>query len=384
MLRRKHILLLLEWYDYRIHRGVAQIARENGWQLNCPKSFTHNEGILNNWKGDGCIALLQCTQTLEYFRTHKIPLVDLGLGDHNLSIPRVVTDNEVIGRLAAEHFRDHGYKEVFALTADGIKMYEERLQAFITHMEADGGKVTVFDSAGRTESKVIQELQDLAQAQGRKMEELSVGFFAFQDTAAAEMISICLKNNLRVPENIAVLGVDNDDLVNQGLSVGLSSVDSDQEGLGLTAARTLQKLLDSNSSKSSDSILRHPPSGVVSRLSTDCYAVANPLVANALHWIKNNFYHGIQATDVAEAMGVTQQGLQKAFANCYSKSPGQEIRHQRTHAVAHLLQTTEANLDEIAKNCGYYSVNSLINSFRAEHGTTPGNYRKRLKLASNA
>jgi LacI family transcriptional regulator len=135
---------------------------------------------------------------------------------------------------------------------------------------------------------------------------------------------------------------------------------------------------------SSGSILRHPPIGVVSRLSTDFCAVANPLVANALHWIKNNFYHGIQATDVAEAMGVTQQGLQKAFANCYSKSPGKEIRHQRTHAVAHLLQTTGANLDEIAKNCGYYSVNSLINSFRAEHGTTPGNYRKRLRLASNA
>ena len=91
-----------------------------------------------------------------------------------------------------------------------------------------------------------------------KWKKLSVGFFAFQDTAAAEMISICLKNNLRVPENIAVLGVDNDDLVNQGLSVGLSSVDSDQEGLGLTAARTLQKLLDSNSSRSSDSILRQP------------------------------------------------------------------------------------------------------------------------------
>ena len=382
MLRRKHILLLLEWYDYRIHRGVAQVARENGWQLNCPKSFTHNEGILNNWQGDGCIALLQCTQTLDYFRTHEIPLVDLGLGDHNLPITRVVTDNEAIGRLAAEHFRDHGYKDVFALTAEGIKMYEERLQAFITYMEADGGNVTVFDSAGRRESKVIKELHNLAQTRGRKVEELSVGFFAFQDTAAAEMISICLKNNLRVPENIAVLGVDNDDLVNQGLSVQLSSVDSDQEGLGRAAARALQKLLASNSTASSSSIVRHPPKGVVSRLSTDSYAVANPLVANALHWIKNHFYDGIQATDVAEAMGVTQQGLQKAFANCYSKSPGQEIRYQRTHAVAHLLQTTEANLDEIAKNCGYYSVNSLINSFRAEHGTTPGNYRKRLRLAS--
>ncbi len=100
------------------------------------------------------------------------------------------------------------------------------------------------------------------------------------------MISICLKNNLRVPENIAVLGVDNDDLVNQGLSVQLSSVDSDQEGLGRAAARALQKLLASNSTASSGSIVRHPPKGVVSRLSTDSYAVANPLVANALHWIK--------------------------------------------------------------------------------------------------
>ncbi len=381
MLRRKHILLLLEWYDYRIHRGVAEVARENGWQLNCAKSSSHSEGILSNWKGDGCIALLNRPQTLDYFRTHKMPLVDLGLGDHTLPVTRVVTDNDAIGRLAAEHFRDHGYKDVFALTAEGIKMYEERLQAFITHMEADGGNVTVFDSAGRRESKVMKELHNLALTRGRKVEELSVGFFAFQDTAAAEMISICLKNNLRVPENIAVLGVDNDDLVNQGLSVQLSSVDSDQEGLGRAAGRALQKLLASNSTASSGSIVRHPPKGVVSRLSTDSYAVANPLVANALHWIKNHFYDGIQATDVAEAMGVTQQGLQKAFANCYSKSPGQEIRYQRTHAVAHLLQTTEANLDEIAKNCGYYSVNSLINSFRAEHGTTPGNYRKRLKLA---
>ncbi len=382
MLRRKHILLLLEWYDYRIHRGVAEVARENGWQLNCAKSSSHSEGILNNWKGDGCIALLNRPQTLDYFRTHEMPLVDLGLGDHTLPVTRVVTDNDAIGRLAAEHFRDHGYKDVFALTAEGIKMYEERLQSFITHMEADGGNVTVFDSAGRRESKVMKELHNLALTRGRKVEELSVGFFAFQDTAAAEMISICLKNNLRVPENIAVLGVDNDDLVNQGLSVQLSSVDSDQEGLGRAAARALQKLLASNSTASSGSIVRHPPKGVVSRLSTDSYAVANPLVANALHWIKNHFYDGIQATDVAEAMGVTQQGLQKAFANCYSKSPGQEIRYQRTHAVAHLLQTTEANLDEIAKNCGYYSVNSLINSFRAEHGTTPGNYRKRLRLAS--
>ena len=79
-------------------------------------------------------------------------------------------------------------------------------------------------------------------------------------------------------------------------------------------------------------------------------AVRNPLVSNALHWIKNNFYKGIQATDVAQAMGVTQQGLQKAFTKSYIRSPGNEIRHQRVQAVAFLLRTTNAKLETIAKN----------------------------------
>lgn len=384
MLKRKHILLLLEWYDYRIHRGVAQIARKNGWQLNCPKDILQSDHILSNREIDGCIALLQGTETLEYFRKNQIPLVDMGLGNHKLPIPRVVTDNRAIAQLAAEHFREYGYKQVFVLDPDNVKMYEERLDAFKLFMEKDGGTVTTFHSAGRTESRVIDELKQLASSQDRKLEELSVGFFAYQDTAAAEMISVCLQNNLRVPENVAVLGVDNDDLVNQGLTVELSSVDSDQEGLGAAAARTLLELLKEKKSSNSRTIIRHPPLGVIARRSTDCYAVENPLVANALHWIKNNFYYGIQASDVATAMGVTQQGLQKAFANCYSKSPGQEIRHQRTHAVSHLLKSTEATLEEIARNCGYCTVNSLINSFRVTFGTTPGRYRKVNKISNKS
>lgn len=383
MIRRKHIMLLLEWYDYRIHRGVAKVARENGWQLNCPKDPVTNEGILKDWKGDGCIALLQGTETLEYFRTHNIPLVDLGLGNHSLPVPRIVTDNDEIGRLAAEHFRDQGYKEAFALRTNGINMYDERLNAFRHHMEADGGKVTTLQSAGKRESRVIQEFAQIAHSRGRKLEELSIGFFAYQDMMAAEVISMCLQNNLRVPENVAVLGVDNDDLVNKGLTVELSSVDSDQEGLGILAGNILLEQMNDPGRYASQTIIRHKPKGIVARQSTDCYAVENPLVANALHWIKNNFYNGIQASDVADAMEVTQQGLQKAFANSYSKSPGQEIRHQRTLAVCHLLTSSEATLEEIAKNCGYCTVNSLINGFRASYGTTPGKFRKKHKAETS-
>ena len=372
-------MLLLEWYDYRIHRGVAKVARQNGWQLNCPKDLAANEGILKDWQGDGCIALLENDETLEHFRRLKIPLVDLGLRNHKLKIPRVITDNAAIGRLAGEHFRDFGHREVFAVDPGVKGMYRERLDGLRRHLEADGGIVTVLNSSRTIQQDIIDEIEAIAQARGQSLQELSLGFFAYQDTMASEMISLCLRRDLRVPENIAVLGVDNDDLINSGLMMGLSSVDSDQEGLGAEAARLLQTLLEDPEKSNTTKIYRHKPIRVVARRSTDCFAVRNPLVASALHWIQKNYYKGIQATDVAEAMGVTQQGLQKAFASSYNRSPGQEIRHQRVQAVAHLLSTTNAKLEDIAANCGYYSVNSLINSFRTAHNTTPGKFRQQKR-----
>jgi LacI family transcriptional regulator len=129
-------------------------------------------------------------------------------------------------------------------------------------------------------------------------------------------------------------------------------------------------------------VIRQKPIGVVARQSTDCYAVRNPLVAEALHWIQHHFQRGIQATDVAEAVGITQQGLQKAFKESYVRSPGQEIRYQRARAVADLLKCTDATLETISKNCGYCSVDTLINGFKAVYECTPGKYRKQNQLQS--
>lgn len=375
MLKRKHVMLLLEWYDYRIHRGVAQVARKCGWQLNCPKGLVTNEGVLKGWKGDGCITLLENDQTFEYLRKLNIPLVDLGLRNHPLRIPRMITDNAEIGRLAAEHFRDFGHREVLVVDPGKNAMHRERLEGLRKHIHADGGQVTVLKGSTGIRHEVIEKLKGIAKKRGQALKELSLGFFAYQDTMASEMISLCLRHELRVPENIAVLGVDNDDLINGGLMMGLSSVDSDQEGLGLAAALLLESMLEDPHNTKFTRIYRHKPMGVVARQSTDCFAVRNPLVANALHWIQKNYYRGIQATEVAEAMGVTQQGLQKAFASTHSRAPGQEIRYQRIQAVAHLLGTTNAKLADIAANCGYYSVNSLINNFRSVYATTPGKFR---------
>ena len=130
--------------------------------------------------------------------------------------------------------------------------------------------------------------------------------------------------------------------------------------------------------KSSGKIIRHPPKKLIARQSTDSYAVDNKLVAGALNWINCNFQKGIFAADVAKAFNVTQQGLQKAFNDHYIRTPGQEIRYRRAKAVANLLECTDVTLNEIAKNCGYYSVDTLISGFKAVYNQTPGRYRQQI------
>ena len=386
MIKTKHILLLLEWYDYRIHKGVAQMARKYGWHLDCPKnqsSISLKSGILKDWDGDGCIAMIESNETFEYLENKNIPIVDLGLRTHKNPVFRMTTDNEKIGMMAAEHLRDFGHKEIFVLDHGKNPMYIERLQSLKKYCKQNDCKVTILKSTNEIQYETIKELEQIFEIRGEKLREKSIGFFAYNDSIAADLISLCLRNEINVPENIAILGVDNDDLIISSLSLGLSSVDSDQEGLGVSSAKLMHSILESDKGLVKTEAYRHRPKGVVARRSTDCYAVRNPLVSNALHWIQNNFYNGIQATDVADAMNVSQQGLQKAFAKSYVRSPGNEIREQRLKAVAFLLKTTSANLNTIAKNCGFYSVNSLINSFRKKYKTTPGKFREMHKQERN-
>lgn len=395
MNKNRQILLLLEWYDYRIHQGVANIAKDEGWFLYCPsKSGANSKEVLDYWDGDGCILLLANQETIDFIKDSKkmisTPTVDFGLYDLRRDINRVVPDNQEVIRLAVDHFRDQGYKEIFTVSPGDNQMCQERYKYLKKFMETNGGKVNLLETASHSDrsfhisinDEIIKELEAIAIKRNLKSkDELSIGFFAYDDVMAAQMIRLLLHYDIRIPETIAVLGVDNDELVNSTLNIGLSSIDCDLVGLGERAAIELKNILNKKN-QSSGKIIRHKPKGLIARRSTDCYAVKNPLVSEALYWIQNNFQKGILATNVAEALGVTQQGLQKAFHENYIRTPGQEIRYQRSMAVANLLECTNATLEEIAQNCGYYSVDTLINGFKEHFKTTPGKYRRDKKIKS--
>ena len=389
MNKPKQILLLLEWYDYRIHKGIAKMAKELGWVLYCPsKTLANNVNLLEDWDGDGCIALLANKSTIDFFSQYKKPAIDLGLNNHNLPINRVVTDNNKIAKLAADHFRDQGHREIFTISPKSSLMHQERYDYLKKYMDMHGGKITVLDKVGKTfhetfgfefiDHEIIKQLEQIAKNQKKSLSKLSIAFFAYDDDMASQLIRILVQHNVKIPENVAILGINNDELINAGLHVGLTSIDCDLEGLGEKAANELNKIINGEI-LSDGTMIRHSPKNLIARRSTDSYAVENTLVSNALHWINNNFHTGILASDVADFFKITQQGLQKAFNEHYIRTPGQEIRYQRAKAVANLLETTEIPLEEIAKNCGYYSVDSLISAFKVLFDTTPGKYRRSFK-----
>jgi LacI family transcriptional regulator len=376
------ILLLLEWYDYRLHYGVSQAAYEFGYQVNCPRNPDFIElGAFKNGDFSGCIALSLRQQTIEALHKKNIPIVELGLEPYPTKIRRVLPDNKKVGEIASEHFREHGYKKILSLNLTNNEMYQERIASLKKFSEKYGASLQVLES-NISSKNLFPELESIAASEGKTLKESSLALFALTDVIGSNFIAKAIEYGLKVPENIAVLGVDNDTLLQNSLPIKLSSIDTNPEGIGYKAVEILHK--DNLSEPlTKDKITLIKPKGVLSRLSSSIYNVENELVARALNWIHNNFYKGIQAVDVAAALSVSQQGLQRAFAQDHERSPGQEIRYQRVNAVAALLRQTNVQLEEISRSCGFTNPDTLIVNFREQYGITPGKYRKKFIITSH-
>ena len=366
----------LEWYDYRMHLGIAKEIKKLGWKL---ESFRYsgfvNTPAFKNLKVDGCIGLSISQDTLNKLLGMNVPVVELGHCPSDREIVRIVPSNVRVAKMAAEHFRDSGYKNVVALNPNKLKMYNERVDNLKRFMEKYGGGVTVLNSSV-VNSDMFDELAELAAKNGNALKKSSFAFFAYTDAIGANIVSSAQRQGLKVPENIAVLGVDNDNIFNESLQIPLSSVDTNPEEIGRKSLEILSRIIVENEYPENP-IVHIPPSGVVCRNSTSNFNVEDELVARALNWISKNFHMPIQAVDIARELNVSQQGMQKAFIRSHVRTPGQEIRYQRVQEVAKLLRQSTVNLQVIASACGFLSADTMIVNFKKQYDMTPGEFRNK-------
>ncbi|MHC4882368.1 MAG: AraC family transcriptional regulator [Planctomycetota bacterium] len=331
------------------------------------------------WYGDGIISFCGYRNDLmEFIRQAPFPKVELSLVRDDLDVPRVASDNFRIGQLAAEYFLERHFRNfAWAPFADDTPN-AERLAGFHEPLSQFGLKITELPTnlVAKDQSMSIdwaQNRKSLIRALQQTPKPFAV--FAYNDSVGVEVIDACLEAELLVPEEVAVLGVDNDQIVCESVPVPLSSVQFDLDVLAYEGAALLDRLMDGLTPP--QRLTRVSPRGIFTRLSTDILAIDNVEVAKALRYIWTHHTNSsLSAEQVASQTTITSRGLQKAFRNRLNRSIHQEIIRVRMEKVTQLLKNTNHPIASIASRTGFASDTNLFRAFRRIHKISPGEYRK--------
>ncbi|MBA3481533.1 MAG: DNA-binding transcriptional regulator [Pirellulales bacterium] len=368
-------------YDRRIVRGVAAYVQKHrrDWSLYVEEDLIARLPDLKTWAGDGIIANLDDRRIARAVKSLGVPVVGVGGGygyyEENPEIPYVRTDNRAIARLAAEHLINLGFRR-FAFCSEpptrSNGWAKERADAFTECVTEAGFECEVF--AGRY-SPAKQWRRSQAALQ-KWLERLSrpIGMMACTDARARHVMQACRAAGLRVPDDIAIVGVDNDDIMCELAQPPLTSIEQGAMRVGFEAAALLDDMMGGKRPQQQRTAV--PPEGLVPRQSTDVMAVADEDVAEAIRYIRQRACDPIQVRDVLEVARMSRSTLEARFREAIGRSIHAEIRRVQIDVARRLLVTTNMPIKEVVQRVGVSSVQYFTAMIRHATGQTPGEIRK--------
>lgn len=327
---------------------------------------------LRHWQGDGIIARVDSAATATALRRTGLPVVDVSAERAKSEFPRVSIDNGAVAQLAATHLLGRNLRH-FAYCGDAQYLWSrQRGTAFARVLRGHGLRSAEFP-AGRTAGKGWErEMQAIAAWLSGLPKP--VGVFACFDGRAQQVLEACHVAGLAVPDEVAVLGVDDDELICELCDPPLSSVLPNARRTGYEAAALLARLMAGRKLVPADS-KEIEPVRVVERRSTDALAVADRHVAAALRYIREHAHDGIGVKDVLRAVPVSRTLLERKFSHLVGESPHRQIRRHQLDKVRQLLAETGLPVARIADMTGFESASYLSTVFRRETKETPRAYR---------
>ncbi|MEY4245455.1 MAG: hypothetical protein RLZZ245_3040 [Verrucomicrobiota bacterium] len=369
------------WFVHEINVGVARYARSAGWIL---EDLASHSGVVDSdWCGDGVITLVEDIRSplVRFLKRAKVPVVNLTGHFPELPYPCVLQDNHAIGRTAAEELIGRGIKNLAFFTIDrDVPVVVERMAGFREAALVAGCTYQTIDytdekSKGKSQQSMIRWL-------AAKLLKLPkpLGTMAQFDAEANIIVQACLLVELQVPEDVAVVGVDNDPIYSELGPIPLTSVNSNRELLGYRGAELLNQLM--RGAPHPKETIRVPSGGVTVRQSTNIFATADVGLSKALHFIKENASKTICVDDVAMASGISRRSLYHKFNAQVGRSIQEEIIRQRLNLAKDLLVSSDLKLDAVAYDCGFEGATSLSNAFRLHLGVGPSAFRKKSRSKS--
>lgn len=355
----------------RLH-GVAQVVRRLGWRMMLVRESGKTAAREVVRLGpEGIVAYIADRWLVNAARKLGVPLVDTALGE--LSVPMsVALDNDAIGRLAAEHFRSAGLKHFAYCGVLGRLASGERRAGFAVHL----GDARLWDFAEPV-AEGESRLEALMEWLG--MLPKPAGLLVFDDKLGERVLTACRWAGLTVPQQVAVLGIGNDELMCEVCWPGLSSISLPTSRLGFEAATMLDRAMAGETVPQPHRKLQ--PVGVVVRASTDVVAVDDGFVKSAIQYIRVHARDFIGVEDVALALGVSRSTLDRRFAEALGRSVHQELVRVRMQLARTMLGDRSLGMAEVARGCGYATPASFSRAFRQHAGRWPTEYRDEIQAA---
>ncbi len=367
---------LVPAYFRDIIRGAAEFAHRAGWTV----VFSDDTGLgetLKRSRPVGAIVSDGDSETINILRTHGVYGVCISSAHDFRGIPRVLADDVAMGRQAAEFFLQRGYRKLGCVGRPDRWFAWLRCKGFSETVKAAGLKCAEFPALTEWPAGWHRkEFDPAAIAEWVKRQPAPLALY--HAVTDIKVILACRELGLRIPEDVALIAGDDDDIKCAASPVPLASVRMAGHRAGYVAA----ELINERYGKPLDekpALVLIPPAGVISRQSADAFAIEDPAVRAAVDFIQRNARRPLQVSDAVEHCGISRRMLERRFVNVLGRTLNDEILHAHLALAKEYLSDTELSVEQVAAVSGFTSAVYMASVFRRELGITPSEYRRRFR-----
>lgn len=380
------VILLIEKsrsFGRGLLRGISQYSNLHGPWLFCMEPEFYKKGQKQSYKwikelnADGIIAHIWDTNIIRMIVNFRLPAMICGIKKPTSNVYRIITNEVAIGQTAAEYFLKRGFLRFAFCGFDDMVWSQQRAENF-SRTIARSGFETFFYRQPKAKQRRTADQEQILMAKWLKSLPKPIALMACNDDRSLDVLTACMIAGLEVPREVAILGVDNDELVCSLSYPQLSSIALNTERAGYEAARVLSKLMSRQKTAKSEKEVPVSPSHVVTRQSTDILAIEDPYVSEAVDFIRKHARKVIQVGDVAEAVGLSRRTLEQRFKKVIAHSVHEEIKRSRVNQMAGMLINTNLSISQIANLLGYTNTGNISRYFKQQKKVSPLNYRKKF------
>ena len=375
-----HVALLVETsrtYGRELLQGINQYVTEHGpWSLLVESRSLESPPPpwLPHWKGHGIFTRSGSKEMVKAVRRARLPTVELRATQLKHPFPFVGVDNRSLGKTVAEHFLARGFRHfgVYELVTE--QYFQQRCENFVQTVAQHGYEAARYRCPNRREQPTEWERAQRELAEWLHRLPKPVGVMACTDQLGFWLLDTCRRCGALVPEEVAVVGVENDASLCSMASTPLSSVALNGRAIGYRAAELLDHLMRGGKPPKKPVLVE--PSGVVTRLSSDTVAVDDPEIAAALLYMREHAAEGISVSDVLRGVAISRSSLERGLRKLLGRSPNQELLRLKLQRAEEMLTYTDLTLSAIAERSGFRRTQHLAETFRTFYGVPPGQYRR--------